>query len=264
MGTLYLIGLGLCDERDLTIRALEVLREEVSEVYIELYTARPKGLNVQNLERLIEKKVNVLSRELVESNYLLNRAKEKNIALIVPGDPLVATTHISLILDAKRMGIKYRIIHNASVLTAIPGACGLHAYKFGRTTTLPYPYKGYIFESPYDVIKENLRRGLHTLVLLDLNPEKGSSMTINEGIEILLKIEERRREGVIRNDSILVGIANVGSEDEIIKAGHPRDLIEYDFGEGMHSIVVVGNLHFTEAEALVYLADAPREILEDA
>ncbi|MCD6157874.1 MAG: diphthine synthase [Euryarchaeota archaeon] len=263
MGILYLIGLGLCNEKDLTLRGLEILRNKVKEVYIELYTAVPRKLNVDSLKELIGKDVKVLGRDAVESNYLLDRAKKTDVALIVPGDPLIATTHISLILEARKRGIAYRVVHNASVLTAVPGACGLHAYKFGRTTTLPYPYKGHIFESPYDVIKENLSRGLHTLILLDLDPQKGSSMSVREGIEMLMKIEERRKEGVIRDDSILVGLSNIGSDDEIVKAGYPKDLMRYKFPMGMHSIVVVGNLHFTEAEALVYLADAPKEILKN-
>jgi len=127
---------------------------------------------------------------------------------------------------------------------------------------LPYPYKNVIFESPYDVIKENLARGLHTLVLLDINPETGTSMSVNEAVKLLMTIEDKRKEGVITPDRLLVGVVNAGSKNQRVKAGYLEDILHYNFGEGLHSLIVVGNLHFSEAEALVYLADAPRDILE--
>jgi len=261
MGKLYLVGLGLFDEKDLTLRAIEALKN-VDEIYAEFYTSKPPGLSIKNLEKLLGKQIKIISREYVESNFLIEIALTKNVALLVGGDPLSATTHVALIVEAKKKGIEYEVIHNASVFTAVPTACGLSVYKFGRTTTLPYPYKNVIFESPYDVIKENLARGLHTLVLLDINPETGTSMSVNEAVKLLMTIEDKRKEGVITPDRLLVGVVNAGSKNQRVKAGYLEDILHYNFGEGLHSLIVVGNLHFSEAEALVYLADAPRDILE--
>ena len=39
-------------------------------------------------------------------------------------------------------------------------------------------------------------------------------------------------------------------------------LIKYDFGKPPHTLVFPGKLHFMEAEALVELAGAPREIVK--
>ena len=50
------------------------------------------------------------------------------------------------------------------------GAIGLSNYRFGRQTTLTYPYQGWIATSPLEVIAVNRAQGLHTLVLLDLDP----------------------------------------------------------------------------------------------
>ncbi len=262
MGKLYLVGLGLYDERDLTLRAVDILRN-VDEVYAEFYTSKPPGLDVKRLEKLLGKQIKIIPRETVESDFLIKTALTKNIALLVGGDPLSATTHVALIVEAKKRGVEYEVIHNASVFTAVPTACGLSVYKFGRTTTLPYPYKGVIFESPYEIIKENLSRGLHTLVLLDINPETGTSMSINEAIELLIMIEDKRKDGVITPDRLLVGVVNAGSKTQRVKAGYPKDLLHYNFDNGLHSLIVVGDLHFSEAEALVYLADAPKDILDN-
>ena len=63
---------------------------------------------------------------MVESNSdeILRDAHEKNVVLLVAGDPFAATTHTDLILRAKQMKIETRIIHNASIFNAI-ACCGL-------------------------------------------------------------------------------------------------------------------------------------------
>lgn len=42
-----------------------------------------------------------------------------------------ATTHSDLLLRAKEKGVTVKVVHNASILTAV-GACGLHLYRFGQ------------------------------------------------------------------------------------------------------------------------------------
>jgi diphthine synthase len=60
-----------------------------------------------------------------------------------------------------------------------------------------------------------------------------------------------------------VGVARVGSRDEKVKASKMKALMEEDFGDGPHSIVVVGRLHFMEAEALELLCGASPEDLRE-
>ena len=36
-----------------------------------------------------------------------------------------------------------------------------------------------------------------------------------------------------------------------------------DFGEGLHSLIIPGKLHFMEAEALVEFGGAPEEIIQE-
>ncbi len=55
---------------------------------------------------------------------ILSNAREYDVAFLVGGDPLSATTHTDLILRAVQLNIPYKIIHNASIMNAI-GSCGL-------------------------------------------------------------------------------------------------------------------------------------------
>ena len=88
-------------------------------------------------------------------------------------------------------------------------------------------------------------------------------MTIPQALKQLLAIEEKRRENVITNRTLAVGVARIGSEDMTMKAGKVESLQLYDFGSPPHSIVIPGKLHFMEAEALQVLAGAERSDLEE-
>ncbi|RLI93102.1 MAG: diphthine synthase [Candidatus Altiarchaeales archaeon] len=240
----YLIGIGL-DEKDLSLRALKILMN-VDTIYAEFYTSPFSG-KIENIERLLKREVILLNREDIEENFenILINSDKKDVALLVPGDPMVATTHSSLVMEARKLGIRTRIIHSSSIYSAI-AETGLQVYKFGRTTSLPFPRRNYFPTSPYDVIKENTERGLHTLILLDID------MLINNAIDILLRIEKRRLEGIFNEDRMCVGVARLGSEDSIIKYGRAESIREYDFGKPPHSLVVPGELHFMEEEYLKF------------
>jgi diphthine synthase len=147
------------------------------------------------------------------------------------------------------------------VATIIPGLLGLQFYKFGRTTTLAYPEGEYFPESPYDVVVENKKLGLHTLVLLDIHAEEERYMTANEGIDILLRIGAKRDDKMYTSSTLTCVVARAGAETPIVAANEAGELLKMDFGAPMHSLVIPGNLHFKESEALIELANAPKEIL---
>ena len=67
-------------------------------------------------------------------------------------------------------GIDCRIIHGISITNIVTGVIGLSNYKFGRQTTLTYPYANWIATSPLEVLAINRIMGQHTLALLDLDP----------------------------------------------------------------------------------------------
>lgn len=250
---LVLIGLGLHDEADITVKGLEEAKS-CDVLFAEFYTSTMTGADVEKLEALIGKKISVLERSDLEekSGEILEKAKAQKVGLLVPGDPLISTTHIHLRIGAKRMGIETRVIHNASIHSAGPSISGLQNYKFGRSATVAIPLEGFSPETPYDVIKENKERGLHTLLFLDIRVDGESrvQMTANEAIKALLEIEEKRKEKVFTHDTLCVVLGNVGSDEPVMRAGAAEEIIDGDFGPTPHSLIVPGKLHFMEEEYL--------------
>ncbi|MBN1502327.1 diphthine synthase [Candidatus Woesearchaeota archaeon] len=245
--TLYMIGLGLNDEKDITIKGLEAVKK-CDYLFLESYTSR-LSVSLEKLEKFYGKKVFPASRELVEkrAEQILDKALEKDIGFLVVGDVFSATTHVDLFLRAREKGIKVETINNTSILTAV-GVVGLELYKYGRTASMPYFQESFKPETPYEVVKQNLRAGLHTLVLLDIKEDK--SMTVNEAIIQLLEIERKKKEKVLTRTLKIVGCARLGSETQLIKYGSVSELKDYDFGKPLHCLIIPGKLHFMEEEML--------------
>ena len=259
---LYFIGLGLFSEDDISYKGFKALNN-VDVIYAEFYTAKLMGGNIENLMSKVDVPFVMLKREDVEDrNIVLEEAMTKDVAFVVAGDPLMATTHTELYVEARSKGIDTRIIHGSSIFSAAPGLSGLQAYKFGKTTTVPFPDENFFPHSPYDAIKSNLDMGLHTLVLLDIQAHKDRFMTVNEAISYLRKVESDRNESIFTDDTIVIGIAQAGSDHPIVKGGRVEDMLDFDFGSPLHCMIVPGNLHFVEAEALITLADIPEKLLE--
>ncbi len=259
---LYLVGLGLYDEKDISLNGLEAIRF-ADVVYAEFYTARLFGGDLKSLESLAGVTINILRREEVEEENLpIKQAETKNVAFLTAGDPLMATTHSDILMEARKKGIKTRVIHASSILSAAPGIAGLQAYKFGKVTTIPRAEENYFPHSPYQVIGENKKMGLHTLVLLDIQAHRDYYMTANEGLEYLMCVEDERNEGLITEDTLAVVIARAGSAEPMVRADRVNVLTGEDFGGPLHCIIIPGDLHFLEAEGLVILAGASEEILE--
>jgi diphthine synthase len=261
LGEIVFIGLGLNDEKGISLHGLQEVKAADS-VFIELYTSLMPNFSVKGFEAISGKPLHLLSRkELEEENgeTLLETARKGKVALLVPGDPLIATTHIALRLQAEKLRIKTSIVHGASVLSAVMSVSGLHNYKFGKSVTIPFS-DGILSETPYNVIEQNKKLGLHTLCLLDIRAEEKRYLSIHESLCTLLKIEEKRKKKIVTMNTLAIGIARVESENQIVKADFIRKLLSYDFGEPPFSIIFPGELHFMEAEALIFLARAPKSV----
>jgi diphthine synthase len=264
LSEIVFVGLGLHDEMGISLRGLEEVKTAET-AFIELYTSFMPNFSVKRFEEISGKKLQIVSRrELEEENgeVILNATKNGKAVMLVPGDPLIATTHIALRIHAEKLGIKTRIIHGASILSAVIGLSGLHNYKFGKSVTIPFPDQT-LSETPYNVVTQNKRLALHTLCLLDIKAEEKRYLSIREGLDSLLKIEEKRKKGTVIMDSLAVGIARAGSNKPTVKADLIKKLLRYDFGEPPYSIIFPGKLHFMEAEALIALAGAPEKLRED-
>ena len=244
--TLTLIGLGLGNEKDITVRGLEAIRS-ADKVYLESYTSLLQ-CSIADLEKHYGKKIITTQREDIENcaEKIVEEAQTKNIALLIIGDPFSATTHINYLIECKKKNIPIKIIHNASILTAV-GEIGLELYKYGKVTSIPFADS----ETPYNVIAENKKAHLHTLALLDLDPKSNKFLTIKEVIERLLQIENKKKSNVITEKTQMVGAARLGSESAIIKAAAAKELTKVDFGKPPYCIIIPAEkLHFIEEEAL--------------
>jgi diphthine synthase len=245
---LYLIGLGLCDENDITLRSLKILKE-CEKVYFESYTNLWFG-DLKKLGKLIGKKIKRLKRKDLEENFdqILEEASKKSVAILVPGDPLVATTHSTLILEAWKRKIKTRIIHNSSIISAI-AETGIHVYKIGSILTIPLKEKVELPISIYQKIKESKERGLHTLCLLDLDLEKQRFLSVKKALEILLQLEKRFKEKVISEEEEVVIASKLGCKDSKILFGKIEKFLNLKV-KVPAAILILGKLHFMEKEFL--------------
>ncbi len=252
---LYLIGLGLYDEKDMSIRALEILRS-ADTVYAEFYTNVFNG-SLKNLEKLIGKHVTSLKRSDIEERPQENLLKDptEETVLLVSGDPMVATTHSDILLRARKKGFETRVIHASSVYSSV-AETGLQIYKFGKTASIPYPEGNYFPTSPYDLLEVNLSVGMHTLFLLDVRTNENRFMTVNEAISLLLEMEKLKQKNLFTKETLCVGAACLGG-DPVILSGSAGDLLNADFGRNPHILIVPGNLHFMEEELLETLAYDP-------
>jgi len=262
LNELVFIGLGLYDEKDISIRGLEELKE-ADAVFAEFYTSLMPGLSIQKLEEMVGKEVQVVSRRVLEEEegqVIFDAAKKGKAAFLVQGDPMIATTHVDLRITAKKLGIKTRVIHGASAVSAVRGISGLQNYKFGKAVTVPFAEQGFVSETPYNVICENRKMGLHTMCYLDIKAEEHRYLTVKEALQTLLDLEKKKKEQVATTRTLVIGVARAGSPEPAVKAGYIEDVLTYDFGAPPHTLIFPGKLHFMEAEALITLADAPETV----
>ncbi|KAK3724439.1 diphthine synthase [Vermiconidia calcicola] len=276
---LYIIGLGLADEQDISVKGLEIVRK-ADRVYLEAYTAVLLVAREQ-LEAYYGRSVILADREMVESQSddILKDADTKDVAFLVVGDPFSATTHTDLALRCRQNDppIPTRSIPNASILTAV-GATGLSLYTFGQTVSMVFFTETWKPSSFYDRIAENASLGLHTLMLLDIKVkepdlealargkiiyEQPRFMTVAQCASQMLGVEEERAQGICGKEALAVGVARLGSEEQQIVAGTLEELSNADLGKPLHSLVLCGKkMHEMEWEYVRGFAVDPKSFDE--
>ncbi|MEM0453378.1 MAG: diphthine synthase [Sulfolobales archaeon] len=250
-GKLYFIGGGISLDY-LTVKALNILKS-VRNIFIDGYTGVLLG-DGDRLAELVGREYKVLHRKDLEDfngEVIFKALEDGDAALLSPGDALIATTHVNLLIEAWRRGYDVEVVPGVSIISSSISISGLMAYKLGKIVTITFPKDGIIYEYPYDVIKENSFRNLHTLLLLEMDLEKGVFMTIGDAIKILLDIERLRGEGIINHNRLAVGISRLGSDCMKICPGGLGELLNIDFGSPPHTLIITSpKLHFIEEEAL--------------
>ena len=276
---LFIIGLGLADLEDITLKGLKAIQSS-ERVYLEAYTS-VLGVNKDDLEKFYNKIIIVADREMVEQNSddIIKNAESINVSFLVVGDPFGATTHSDLILRAIEKGISYKIIHNASIMNAV-GCCGLQLYNFGETISICFWTENWKPKSFFHKININRKLGLHTLCLLDIKVKEKTVENIikNRNIyepprfmsvaqacsqlyDIVHETENSKTDdeeidkdlltnNTINDSTICVGLARIGSDTQLIVADSLANLKNIDLGLPLHSLIIAGRMHPLESDFL--------------
>lgn len=244
---LTFIGLGLNDEHDVSVKGLCEI-QNADTIFLEVYTSMLTGSSIEKLEELYGKPITPLYREDVEIHpeIILKAAENGNAVFLTAGDSMVATTHSDIRIRAAARKIPTKIIHGASITTAVCGLTGLQNYRFGKSVSVPFPHGKWFPMTPIEVISQNLSQNLHTLVFLDIQKDNERYMKISEAIELL----EEQATRVNTKIPLYVGVARAGSDDPVVHAGTRDEMISFEFGGPLHIMVIPGELHDIEREYL--------------
>ena len=274
---LILIGMGPGKFSSMTIEAIQAAKQCDSLRY-EAYTALWPQDELDLLEAECGEIIKVMRPEIESPELLFKLAKDSLVGLLVVGDPLQATTHVDLQLQAAEAGIECVTFHGISITTIVTGALGLSNYKFGRQTTLTYPYGGWVATSPLEVIAMNMSLGQHTLALLDLDPtgagtgqqkpmmpadavqsvvsmidklKNNFDDLLNDSPYDAFKIESLRTIlNIPLNDFRVVLCSDMGTPSQNIVSTNLEALSQID-GGSMNCLVFLGNTSDVEDKALL-------------
>lgn len=228
---LYLIGMGL-KAKHITLEGLELIRK-VDTIFYEEYTSVVDW--IPDLQGIVGKPFRKLGRSDMEERVgtIIDLAFYKDVAVLVPGDPLAATTHYLIIAEARKRGVRVGVVHAPSIMTAVAES-GLQLYKFGRVVTVPKEGK---LDSVKKFIEGNRSIGLHSLVLLDIG------MAGVDGLRRLLEVG-----ALHENDTVLIG-SRLGAGGSF-SCGTVNELLKKHVPLVPECVILPGQLHFTEREAL--------------
>ena len=265
---LTFIGLGLYDEQSITCEGRDALRE-ADRVFAEFYTSKLLGATVEDLEAAHDVDIELRDRAGVEQDPepILSAAEDGDVVFLTAGDTMISTTHSDLRVRAAARDIDTRVIHGVTAETAASGLTGLQNYRFGKAVTLPFPFvhgAGDVPPSVIESIEANQERGLHTLVYLDIKVDyhkrrggpdlEDPYMTASDAAELLAAEWGADELGVV--------VARAGSPEPLVVADRLSALADSEFGDPLHLLVIPGDLHHVEADALAALADAPTELVD--
>ncbi|SDF52306.1 diphthine synthase [Halorientalis regularis] len=254
---LTFVGLGLYDERSITVAGQERLRD-ADRAFAEFYTSNLVGTTIPELEAHHGLDIEVRDRAGVEQDPdpILDAAAEGDAVFLTAGDPMISTTHVDLRLRAHDRGIETDVVHGTTAQTAASSLTGLQNYRFGKATTLPFERAhggDGVPDSLVETVADNADRGLHTLVYLDIKAADGDYMTADTAADLL---------ATEYDDRLAVAVCQAGSPDPTVVADDLAALADRDFGPPLHLLVLPGDLHLLERDALVELAGAPETLVE--
>lgn len=252
---LYLIGSGV-GESDISIGSIEACTKS-AKVYYENYTGLIDESKVRFISDRIGKALEGLDRSKLEegSMHVIREAKNSDIAIIFPGDPLIATTHKILFINAEKEGVTVKVMHSSSVLSTAIGESGLDFYRFGKVATISRWTESYKPVSFYESIEANQSNNLHTLLLLDYMPEYGSSMQLSEAVRILMEAENHYGKGIVKGSTKTIVMVNLGAVKQKKLYMELGELAKAPLEKGPACIILPAKLSDIEEETIDSMLD---------
>lgn len=256
---LRLVGLGLGPPEYLTLKSVKAL-EESDVVYLDTYTSPVPPELLDFLRPKLGERLRLAGRHELEEgvHLIMEKAAASRIAVAALGDPLIATTHITLLIEAASRGIDFEIIYGVSSISAAIAVSGLSSYRFGRTVTIPKEATSDSLKTIYRSIEENLEYGLHTLVLLDV---ADGGLLASEAIEKLLNVGEAVG-GRFGPESMVIVLARLGYGDEFKAACRAAQVKNLQPPPPPHIVIIPAQLRSYEKEAVKMLMRVDEELLE--
>ncbi len=255
---LRLVGLGLGPPEYVTLKAIKAL-EESDIVYLDTYTSPLPSELVEFLRSRLGEKLRLAERSDLEERVaeLVEKAATINVTVAVPGDPLIATTHTAILMEAVGRGVGCEVVYGVSSVSAAIGSSSLSSYKFGRIVTVPRDASVESLKTIYRSIEENIEAGLHTLVLLDV---AGGGLSASEAVRMLLDVGVEVG-GRLGPDSMVIVLARLGYRDEVKVACKASDVSNLHLPPPPHMVIIPAELRSYERDAIKKLMHVDEEIL---
>ncbi len=262
---LTFVGLGLYDERSVTVSGRDAIRE-ADRVFAETYTSRLIDATIEELVAHHDTNIECRDREGIERDPepIFSAAESGTAVFVTAGDTMISTTHVDLRVRAENRGIDTRLINGVSAGTAAIGLSGLQNYRFGKAVTLPFPWAhggDTVPASVIQTVEANRERGLHTLVFLDIKIGRGPEGPDPDHEEYMTADVAAGLLHANWKDTLAVAVCRAGAAEPAVTANRLSKLAERDFGDPLHLLIIPGDLHHIEEDALAALADAPAELL---
>ncbi|MEM0482934.1 MAG: diphthine synthase, partial [Nitrososphaerota archaeon] len=256
---LRLVGLGLGSPEYMTLKAIKAL-EESDIVYLDTYTSPLPSELVEYLRSRLGERLRLAERSDLEERAaeLVEKAASMSVAVAVPGDPLIATTHITLLMEGADKGVGCEVVYGVSSVSAAIGSSCLSSYRFGRTVTVPRDAGGESLKTIYRSIEENIEAGLHTLVLLDV---AGGGLTASEAVRMLLGVGAEMG-GRLGPESIVIVLARLGYGDEIRVLCRASEVANLHLPPPPHIVIIPAELRSYERDAIKKLMQIDEELLK--
>ncbi len=185
----------------------------------------------------------------------------KSVVFLTIGDPLMATTHGAVAVEAaRRGGHTVKIINSVSIVCAAFSQVGLSPYKMGGPiATITYERLGYRSKRHVDVLLDNLSRGLHTLLLLDIGDD-GSFMDARHAAG--LASNDMAERGFNPGELLVIYLARIGWSNQTIMVSAMNEPPNGLGGEPPHALLVPGELNAVEEEFLLNVVRTDPSLLK--